>query len=159
MLPEKEKFYEAATKKLIKQIDGFNLEKLARVKAKNFVLLFRDSFKLPEVKHAVFYPDLGEDMKDLTYDSDAFCKISYAYEKLMPDCKFDLYYINNIWTFGPHHYLVHKPTKLVFDLTFDQYKHVGIDIPYNMGTKVIENPKDYEIAYRFADAIGIKIDR
>lgn len=158
MLSEKEKFYEAATQKLIKKIDELNLGKLERIKAKNLVLLFRDSFKIPSIKHSVFYPDLGKSMNVFTYDSDGFCKTSYLYKQMMKD-QFDLYYINNIWTYGPHHYLVHKETKQVFDLTFDQYTNVGIEIPYNIGNKTIENVKDYELAFRFAKALGIKVEK
>lgn len=159
MLSEKEKFYEVATQKLIQKVDEFNLGKLDSIKAKNLVVLFRDSFKLPSVKHSVFYPYLGEKMNAFAYDSDGFCKTSYLYKHLMKNCNFELHYIDNIWTYGPHHYLFHKPTKQVFDLTFDQYTNIGIEIPYNIGTKVIENAKNYEVASLFADAIGIKVER
>ena len=49
----KEQLFESATKKLIGQLDTMGLDKLSRMQAKNFVLLFRDSFKSDAVRRQV----------------------------------------------------------------------------------------------------------
>ena len=55
MTPEKEQYYENATRKLLKTIDSMGLDKIERLRAKNLTLLFRDSFKLPDVIYKTFW--------------------------------------------------------------------------------------------------------
>lgn len=158
MLPEREKFYEQATQKLLATIDKMKMDKFRRVRARNLVLLFRDKFKLPEIKHAVFEPDLTkEKIAALTYDSDAFCRVASINFALMmggaPEWK--LMYIDKMWTYGPHHYLVHMPSNTIFDLTYDQYAHAGIDIRYDLGRQISYDIDEEEATQRFAKKLGL----
>lgn len=158
MLPEREKFYEHATQKLLSVIDKMKMDKMHRMRAKNLVLLFRDSFKLPNVKYAVFSPELSnEQIARLTYDSDAFCRVSSINFAVMMGGapEWQLMYIDDLWTYGPHHYLKHIPSNTIFDLTYDQYTHAGIDVRYDLGRPI---PFDYQkdsAAQSFANAIGL----
>ena len=157
MTPDKEKIYENATQKLLTTIDKMKMGKLQRVRAKNLALYFRDSFKLPNVKYDTFWVDLGEDMKNLTYDSDGFCRAASVNFALMmgggPDWK--LMYIGNLWTYGPHHYLLHTPSKTILDLTYDQYTNAGIAVPYSLGSPIKLEFRDKDIAMRFAEALQL----
>ena len=76
MNKNKERDFENATQSLIRQIDSMNLEKTERLQVKNFILLFRDSFKQDSVKHATFAPVLGDGYKQFLCDSCGFCKAS-----------------------------------------------------------------------------------
>lgn len=156
MKPEKEEFYRTATSKLLKQIDGMNMSPADKHQAKKLVLLFRNRFKDSEVKKATFGPDLGDDLSMFTYDSDGFCKASSCTFMDMHNPKdWQLMYINELWTFGPHHYLMHMPSKQVFDLTADQYTNSGIEIPYHMGYPVLLNKAERQSAERFAAVLQI----
>ena len=156
MSPEKEQYYESATKKLLETIDSMDLNKAERLQAKNLVLLFRDSFKLPDVKRATF--SKITDIKYFTYDSDGFCRASSIDFALMMggNPNWRVKYINDIWTYGPHHFLMHMPSKTILDLTYDQYTNTGITIPYEMGYFIPYSLEPYEAPMRFAEAIGIK---
>ena len=157
MESDKEKIYENATKNLVATIEKMQLDKLRRLRAKNLVLLFRDSFKLPDVKYQTFWDDLGEDMAKFTYDSDGYCRAASVNFALMmggaPEWK--LMYINKLWSDGPHHYLLHTPSKTILDLTYDQYTHVGIKIPYCLGRQIKLEFNDKNIEARFANALGL----
>ena len=156
---EKEKFFEDATKKLLKMIDSMGLEKLQRMRAKNFTLLFRDSFKLPDVRHQTFWADLGDEgMAKLTYDSDGFCRAaSLNFAKLMGNTKeWQLMYIDRIWLYGPHHYLLHVPSKTILDLTYDQYDHAKMCIPYYLGKPIDMETYENDVADRFFDALNLQ---
>ena len=63
MNKQKEQLFEGATRKLISQLDTMGLEARSRMRAKNFVLLFRDSFKLDSVKNATFSCVIGDDYR------------------------------------------------------------------------------------------------
>ena len=157
MTPDKEKIYKNATQKLLTTIDSMKMDKIQRMRAKNLALYFRDSFKLSNVKYDTFWTDLGKDMKNLTYDSDGFCRAASVNFALMmggaPDWK--LMYIDKIWTYGPHHYLLHAPSKTVLDLTYDQYTNVGISVPYSLGKPIKLAFKEEDIALRFAEALQL----
>lgn len=156
MTQAKEDFYRAATSKLLKQIDGMNMTPVDKHHAKKLVMLFRNRFKDPEVKMATFGPDLNNDISAFTYDADGFCKASSCTFMNMTNPKdWQLMYINDLWTFGPHHYLMHTPSKQVFDLTADQYTHSGIEIPYHMGYPVSLNANERKSADRFAAVLAI----
>ncbi len=138
MHPDKENFYKNATRKLLQTLDNMNLSDAERHQAKKLTMLLRGAFKVPAIKHAVFSDNLGNDWKVFTYDSDGFCLTSsfiFANEMNKQSGRHDwqLMYINELWTYGPHHYLKHIPTNTVFDLTYDQYTHYGLTIPYNIG--------------------------
>lgn len=154
MLPEKEVFYENATKKLLDTIDKMKMDKLPRMRAKNLVLLFRDSFKLPDIKQKTF-----KDNTDcFTYASDGFCRVSSINFALMmggmPD--WQLRYIGDLWTYGPHHYLFHVPSKTILDLTYDQYAHAGLEIPYHLSKAIDFDFEKDDSAVRFAQTLGLQ---
>ena len=157
MKPDKEKYYEKTTRDLIATINKLKLDKLSRVRAKNFALLFRDSFKLPEIKHQTFWDDIGEGMSKFTYDSDGFCRVSSINFALLmggePDWK--LMYIDSSWLYGPHHFLVHEPSRMIVDLTYDQYTHAGMHIPYYLGKPVEIELEENEAPMRFANALNL----
>lgn len=157
MKPDKEKYYETATRKLLETIDKMKMDKLPRLRAKNLVMLFRDSFKLSDVKFETFWTDLGEDMKAFSYDSDGFCRAASLDFALMmggePEWK--LMYIDKLWTYGPHHYLLHVPSKTVLDLTYDQYTNTGISVPYFLGKPIKLEFEEEQIEGRFAKALQL----
>ena len=154
MLPEKEQFYEKATKKLLATIDKRNMDKLPRVRAKNLVLYFRDSFKLPDIKQQTF----KDDFQCTSYASDGFCRVSSINFALMmggmPD--WQLHYIGDLWTYGPHHYLMHVPSKTILDLTYDQYTNAGLEIPYHLGKATDFDFEKDDDAVRFAEALDLQ---
>lgn len=159
MTPEKEQYYENATKKLLKTIDSMGLGKIERLQAKNLALLFRDSFKLSNVKHETFWHELGKDMNRFTYDSDGFCRVSsITFLNTIKNLKdWKLMYIGDLWTYGPHHYLMHVPSKQILDLTYDQYTHNGIQIPYDMGSEISYKLTEKDNTFDFAKSIGIDL--
>ena len=150
----KERFYKAATRKLLNQLDTMKLSATERHNAKKLTLMFRIMFKNPQVKMATFGPELNYDISMFTYHADGFCKASsQSFMHLMQSPDWKLMYINETWTFGPHHYLLHVPSRQVFDLTADQYAQYGIDIPYNMGYRVTLNKQERQSAERFLKAV------
>lgn len=157
MTPDKEKIYKNATNTLIATIEKMGMGKLQRMRAKNLVLFFRDSFKLPEIKHKTFWADLGEGMYRLDYDADGFCRAaSVDFAKLMGGkSDWKLMYIDDSWTYGPHHYLFHVPSKTILDLTYDQYTHVGMKVPYYLGKPIELEFKEQDIEGRFAKALDL----
>lgn len=161
MTPEKDKYYEKATKQLLETIDTMGLDKISRLRAKNLVLLFRDSFKMPTIKYKTFEHELGNTIGFLNYDSDGFCRVASTNFGIMMGgaAKWQMMYIDDIWTYGPHHYLVHNQSNTILDLTFDQYTNNNITVPYDIGRKVPYqlNTKGQDPVFRFADALGIDI--
>lgn len=156
MKQDKEDFYHSATRKLLQQIDGMNMTPVDKHQAKKLIMLFRNKFKDTDVKMATFGPDLNNDISALTYDADGFCKASSCtFMNILGPKDWQLMYINELWTFGPHHYLMHLPSKQILDLTADQYTHSGIEIPYHMGYPVQLKPAERESATRFAAALAI----
>lgn len=157
MKTDKETYYENATQKLVATIDKMKMDKLPRLRAKNLVRLFRDSFKLPAVKFDTFWTDLDVDMDKFTYDSDGFCRASSVDFALMmggePDWK--LMYIDKLWTYGPHHYLLHVPSKTILDLTYDQYTNAGMTVPYWLGKPIEMKFEEKRVEGRFAKALQL----
>lgn len=148
--------YENATKGLIKKIEGMNLPLHERLRAKNLTLLFRDSFKLEAVQHATFFADIGDTYKTFPYASYGFCRASsYSFLALMDNPKWQLMYIDDIWTYGPHFFVMHMPTSTVFDLTFDQYAYDGVAIPYELGRPVKMDADAKNVITRFLHASGL----
>lgn len=133
----KDKLFERATQKLLQEIDSVGLSQTDRMQAKNFTLLFRDSFKSDAVKRATFGMSIGDDYKLFPYDAYGFCKAaSCSFVSLMPRGQWRVMYIDDLWTYGPHYYVQHVATKKNFDLTCDQYEYDGVEIPYYMGRPV-----------------------
>jgi len=148
--------YENATRGLLKSIDTMVSDKGQRMRAKNFVLLFRDSFKLESVKHETFYKDIGYSYKKFPYDSYGFCRASsFSFIALMNNPDWQLMYIDDLWTYGPHYFIMHMPTHTPFDLTFDQYVYDGVHIPYDMGRPVKIDADGKNVIVRFLHAVGL----
>ncbi len=157
MEKSKEEFFRAATRKLLNQLDTMNMNPAERLAAKKLTLLFRNKFQDYDVKMATFGPDLNYDISMFSYDADGFCKASsLAFLNQLNSPDWQLMYINELWTFGPHHFLMHVPSRQVFDLTADQYTHYGIDVPYNMGYPVKLNEQESQSAARFAAALALQ---
>lgn len=148
--------YEQATKSLLKNLDEMHLDQWQRLRAKNLTLLFRDGFKLDYVKHATFYLNIGYDYKKFPYDSYGFCRASsFAFVALMDNPDWQLMYIDDTWTYGPHYFVTHMPTKKTFDLTFDQYLYDGHSVPYYMGRPVKIDPDGKNVVVRFLNSLGV----
>lgn len=150
-------FYETATLHLVNGLNNnLKLARSERMQAKNLTLLFRDSFKLERVKHATFYCDIGYDYRLFRYDSSGFCRASsFSFVALMNSPDWRLRYIDEIWSDGPHYFVMHEPTQTVFDLTFDQYLYNGIVIPYDMGRSANIDANGPSVIVRFLNAVGL----
>lgn len=153
----KDKLFENATQKLVKQIDTMGLDKISRMQAKSFVLLFRDSFKLDEVKQATFSDAIGDSYKKFPYDSYGFCKAaSCSFVGMMKQpSEWRVMYINEVWAYGPHYYVQHIKSGQAFDLTYDQYEFDGLKVPYYMGQPIKINREAQNTAIRFLHSLGM----
>ena len=149
--------FDNATRKLVAQLDTMGLDKTARMRAKNLVLLFRDSFKSADVKKATFSQTIGTDYTLFPYDSYGFCKAaSCSFVSLMGAPKeWRLMYIGDLWTYGPHYYVQHIKSGQVFDLTYDQYEYDGVAVPYQMGSPVKMDKEAQNTSVRFLHALGV----
>ncbi len=152
---KKKDFFENTTKRLVYQLDNMGLSSMERMRAKNIVLLFRDSFKIASVKKATFASRLADGAESVfTYDADAFCRASScAFIKQMQSKKWRLMYINELWSYGPHCFVQYVPTKTVFDLTADQYSIHDIMIPYDMGYCIKIDADAERDAEKFLNAV------
>lgn len=156
MQPDKQKFYKRATSKLLQQLNTMKLSPSERLLARKTTMLLRNSFQMPDVKNAVF--DI--DWSVFKYDSDGFClAASCAFIQMMDSPDWQLMYIGEIWSFGPHHFLKHIPSNTVFDLTYDQYANYGLDIPYDIGTPIRKNAQHRDKSARLMRAIADKISQ
>jgi len=148
--------YENATRGLLKKLENMNLPRDQRLRAKNLTLLFRDGFKEENVKHQTFFQEIGYDYKYFPYDSYGFCRASsFSFISLMNNKDWRLMYINEVWTYGPHYFIMHIPTKTPFDLTFDQYAYDGVTIPYFMGRPAKIDAGGKDVVVRFLNAVGL----
>ena len=154
---QKEQLFEDATRKLIRQLDTMGLSQRSRMQAKNFVLLFRDSFKSEDVKKATFSRVIGQDYKLFPYDSYGFCKAaSCSFVALMNEPQeWRVMYIDEMWTYGPHYYVQHIKTGQAFDLTYDQYTYDRLSVPYDMGRPVKINREAQDTVVRFLHSVGL----
>lgn len=154
---QKEQLFEGATRKLIRQLDTMGLSQRSRMQAKNFVLLFRDSFKSEDVKKATFSRVIGQDYKLFPYDSYGFCKAaSCSFVALMNNPQeWRVMYIDEMWTYGPHYYVQHIKTGQAFDLTYDQYAYDRLSVPYDMGRPVKINREAQDTVVRFLHSVGL----
>ena len=64
-------------------------------------------------------------------------------------------YIDDLWTYGPHFYVMHLPTKTPFDLTFDQYAYDGVPIPYYLGKPATIDDDGKNVIVRFLKSAGL----
>ena len=155
---DKEKIYQSATRQLMRQLDEMNMPRDVRLRAKNFALLFRDSFKLDAVKYATFYPYIGDDYKLFRYDSYGFCRAaSFSFTALMPRGQWRIMYIDERWAYGPHFFVRHVATGKNLDLTFDQYTSENITVPYHLGVPVEMNADGPRIVSRFLKSAGVDV--
>ena len=159
------KFYEGFTQILLKTIDGIGLEQKQRIRAKNLVLLFRDSFKSDDVRRATF-PDeepLPPETAGKIWASTGFCRASsIAFHTLMGGDKngWRLMAIPDIFfPYGPHHYILHKPSNTVVDLTADQFTHHSglTNIPYHLGKPIYDKVVPNDSPANFAAKLGIDL--
>jgi len=133
MIENKREYFELATQSLLKKLDEMRLDKMSRIRAKNFTRAIRDAMTKTYVQTQTF--NLFPHECALCYDSLGFCRVSsLTFVNLMSEHgmlneDWNLYVINS--KFGEHHFLKHKPDNMVFDLTFDQFTVDNIDIPYN----------------------------
>lgn len=154
---QKEQLFESATHKLIDQLNTMGLDSQSRMQAKNFVLLFRDSFKSDAVKKATFSRTIGDDYKLFPYDAYGFCKAaSCSFVALMAAPKeWRVMYIDEAWTYGPHYYVQHIKSGQAFDLTYDQYVYDRLDVPYHIGRPTKINREAQDTVVRFLHSIGM----
>ncbi|MBD5400645.1 hypothetical protein HDR61_02785 [bacterium] len=148
--------YENATQGLLRKLESMNLPLRERLQAKNLTLLFRDSFKLGRVQHDTFYSEIGYNYKKFPYPSYGFCRASsFSFLAIMNNSDWKLMYIDKIWTYGPHFFILHAPSDTIFDLTFDQYAYNGLDIPYDLGRPVQMDYDAKNTITRFLNAAGL----
>ena len=112
-------FYEGVTRLILKTIDGMELDDKLRLRAKNLALLFRDSFKSPEIRQATFPDEQPEppEIADRIWASNGFCRASsIAFCTLMGGEQngWQLMAIPEMFApYGPHHYILHKPSNTI----------------------------------------------
>lgn len=154
---QKEQLFEEATQTLVSQLNTMGLETQSRMQAKNFVLLFRDSFKSESVKRATFSRTIGNDYHLFPYDSYGFCKAaSCSFVALMaaPE-EWRVMYIGEMWAYGPHYYVQHIKSGQVFDLTYDQYVYDRLHVPYEMGCPIEIDREAQDTVVQFLRSIGV----
>jgi hypothetical protein len=147
--------YKETTKKLLAKIDALHLAPEKRQKAIHFVQLFRESFTKEEVKKASFLANPENDRWDLGYDSGGFCRMaSITFMFVMDFHDWQLMAIpEGKWKYG-HHWLVHKETGEIFDLTYDQFVS---KIPYEIGEPASPSMTLQDETHAFAKSVGIDL--
>lgn len=155
--PAKQKFYEDATLNLLNQINKLKLTPKKKRDAVLYTRVFRELFKLDEVKQYTFVTDENK-IWDFGYDSAGFCyaaSVSFAIALGIKD--WQLMCIDGDKYAGrmDHHYLRHIPTGTFFDITYDQFAVEGITVPYELGTPAQFSLSSKDTPYRFAKAVGI----
>ncbi len=117
---------------------------------KSIISVLRSGFKLCDTRNAVFKsPEVklwAGSRKNIPVFSKSFCDSScYIIFKKFPG-EFDFMYISaDKWPVGRHHcFLRHKKSGIIFDVTYDQYEMVGMEIPYDRGIKINPDSKDWD---------------
>ena len=153
MRTDKEIFFKTATLQLLSQIDDMHIINSGTVK--KLVLCIRKAFMDEQIRNFVFGRDLAKDMS--SYAANGFCAAAcILFLNVIGDKDWKLMYIDDMWTYGPHYFLIHKPSNKVLDLTFDQFAQENIkSIPYDMGRPVKITKYSADQASRFAKAIKI----
>jgi hypothetical protein len=72
----------------------------------------------------------------------------------MGEKNWKLMYIDEIWTYGPHFFLYHVPSRQNFDLTADQYTVQGLDVPYYLGRPEKQIGKYMPYGQQFANSVA-----
>ena len=155
---DKGAFYENATLNLLNQINQFGLTGKQYHDAVLYTRVFRELFKLDEVKQYTFISP-ENNIWDFGYDSAGFCyAASVSFAIALGGFKdWQLMCIDGDKYAGKmdHHYLMHKPTGKFFDITYDQFAIEGISVPYELGTPAMYSLSRKETQYKFAYAAGI----
>ena len=154
---KKKIFYEKATLDLLNQINSFGLTGKQKHDAVLYTRVFRELFKLDEMKQWVFITKKNN-IWDFGYDSAGFCysaSVAFAIKLGIKD--WQLMCIDGDKYAGrmDHHYLLHKPSGNFFDITYDQFAIDGIVVPYELGTVAQYSLSTKDTPYRFAKAAGI----
>ncbi|MCR4917570.1 MAG: hypothetical protein K5912_01340 [Alphaproteobacteria bacterium] len=154
MKADKQIFFKSATVQLLSKIDEMGIHNANA--AKELVVAMRKGFMNDGVRRQVFGNKLADDMSP--YAANGFCAASCILFLLVVGDAFELNYIDDMWTFGPHYFLKQKSSGRVLDLTFDQFAQEGISaIPYDMGRPVKPTKYSMDMALRFAKAIDINV--
>lgn len=158
-------FYATETNNLLNTIRKMGLNEQQQNYAEKLVKDFRNAFKSKDVRRATFpdeKPLSPKAMMSLWY-SDGFCRASsIAFQTLMggEENGWILMAIPEIFApYGPHHYVLHKPSNTVLDLTADQFTHYsGLkDIPYNYGKPIFDKVIAKDSPANFAAMLGINL--
>ncbi len=155
--PEHKLFYEAATKRILAQLDSLGLPADKKQRAVKLVNLFRESFTHDDVKKATFI-DGDNDIWDLGYDSGGFCRVaSITFAIAMDFHDWQLMHVEKEDWVAPHHYLKHIPSGKFFDITYDQFAINGLEVPYEIGKKAAYNLSFNDDTSKFAKSVGLDI--
>ena len=151
MRHDKEIFFKTATLQLMNTIDSMNLADVVRVK--DLVKRMREAFLNDDIRATVFGKDLADDMS--VYVANGFCAAAcISFINAIGNNDWELMYIDEMWTFGPHYFLRHKPSGKVLDLTFDHQDGI-LDIPYYLGCKTKPTKYSSDMAKKFSALIGV----
>ncbi len=147
--------YKQATKNILAQIESMHLAPNEHEKAIHFVQLFRESFTKDDIKKATFLVNSENGVWDLGYDSAGFCRVSSITFMIAMDWHdWQLMSIDdNTWKYG-HHWLVHKKTGKVLDLTYDQFIN---SVPYKLGKPTAMNLSLQDETHVFAKSVGMNL--
>lgn len=151
--------YKEATKKILAQIDAMRLEPEKRDRAIHLVQLFRESFTNSEIKRATFLANSKDNIWDLGYDSAGFCRVSsISFMVAMDWHDWQLMAVDKDrgeWYYS-HHYLRHKPSGKILDLTYDQFLQ---PVPYKAGHSVDMGAFLKDETSVFANSIGLDLKK
>ena len=149
--------YKEATKKILAQIDAMHLTPEKRKRAIHFVNLFREAFTKEEVKKATALANSTDNRWDLGYDSGGFCRVSsISFMVAMDWHDWDLMAVDKEhgeWYYS-HHWLKHKPSGKILDLTYDQFLS---PVPYKAGHVVKPGAFLTDETAAFADSVGLNL--
>ena len=147
--------YKQATKNILAQIDAMNLPAEKRKKAIHFVKLFREAFTKEEVKKATALANSKDNVWDLGYDSGGFCRVSSITFMIAMDFHdWQLMALpEGAWKYG-HHWLQHKESGKILDLTYDQFLS---PVPYELGEKTSMGLSLQDETHVFAKQVGLDI--
>lgn len=148
--------YKEATKKILAQIDALHLTPEKHECAIRLVQLLRKSFTNAEIRKATFLANSTDNVWDFGYESGGFCRVaSILFMYAMPDSEdWQLMALDNgAWKYE-HHWLVHKPSGKILDLTYDQFIS---PVPYELGKPVAPELSLQDEAHVFAKKLGFNL--
>ena len=157
---DKDIFYQHATNDLLNKLNMMNLSKDDKKRAGYFIRLFRDAFKRDSVKKDVFVTPRNVFWR-FDYDSAGFCYVSSVVFSVVTGVQnWNLMYIDSDkWSVQiPHYYLQHVKSRIIFDLTYDQFSVKGLNIPYEIGEHIQLSLDKDDASFRFAKALNINFE-